>query len=91
MPCMIHGTNVPCPDCEKEIVMGPADMTVGRLEFNPCRTVRTKDAQVVTIPKRITSPSTGWECPRCHSVWGPLVPGCNRCNAQVYEPAKSAL
>lgn len=23
---------------------------------------------------------TGWECPKCGSVWGPLVSECRKCN-----------
>lgn len=24
--------------------------------------------------------STGWECPKCHRVWGPQVTECEHCN-----------
>jgi hypothetical protein len=60
-------------------------MTMGRLEFNPIRKVRKEDMVTVRIPKYAgpTSHPMGWECPRCHGVWGPNVMGCNRCNAQT--------
>lgn len=68
-----------------EIMRGPGDLTVGKLEFNPVRTVNERDKTIVRIPKYTgpTSYPMGWECPRCHGVWGPAVMGCNRCNAQT--------
>lgn len=45
--------------------------------------INPADIKTVRIPE-YTGPMShpmGWECPRCHGVWGPNVMGCNRCNA----------
>lgn len=30
--------------------------------------------------------NVGWECPKCHSVWAPMTPGCQTCNLMVKQP-----
>lgn len=33
-----------------------------------------------TVPVPAQEAVSGWACPKCGSVWGPSVKGCERCN-----------
>jgi hypothetical protein len=37
--------------------------------------------------KNRSNSSTGWECPKCHRIWGPFIEGCPVCNDNFGTPA----